>query len=188
MQTLANSQFSNANVTRNTLANLAALRFGSCCGGAKKEQAPTQASNSAHRPNHDTFVAQTQEKPKICPSKAKQQVDVATQTEPEHSIQPLSAEKETAQPAKPVTPPTQSLWQKVSDWFKQWIEILFNDLEALFNGPKAPCPKAAKAAAEAEKKKEQQAATEKVNHCSGNQTSCASQASSPESKASSACH
>lgn len=188
MQTIASSQFSSSNVTRNTLANLAALRFGSCCGGAKKVQDPPPASNSAHQPNHDTFVTQTPEKPKSCPSKAKNKVDVATQTESEQSLQPAPTQQEAAQPAKeekPSAPPSKSIWQKASDWFKQWIEILFKDLEALFSGPKAPCPKAA---AEAEKKKEQQAATEKANHCSGSQASCASQPTLPTSKTSSACH
>lgn len=181
MQTLATSQFSSSNVIRKTLVNQAALRFGSCCGGGSKEQDTASASKADHQPAQDTFETQTQEKPKSCPSKAKNIVDVATQTEPEQSIQPSPAQKETGQPAKkekPSAPPSKNIWQKASDWFKQWIDILFKDLEALFSGPKAPCPIAA---AEAAKKSDQQTPPESVGHCSSNQASCSSQASS-------ACH
>lgn len=166
------------------LANQKTVRFaGGCCGGNADNALPplrespskqdafhqqqAQQSSATHAPTgRENGFSTRSEKAK----------NASTQTSP-LPTEPAPLSPENTPDVKPAEPEP-SVWQKVANWLKQFIEILFVDLEALFSGKKTKSSQPS--CASAAPKTETPPATD--THCS------ISQKPSPEHHTGSACH
>lgn len=125
--------------------------FTGCCGGGKARQANAPSSSSSN----DTFhPSQTQaQTPAQTPAEQKNgESSKAENAQTNHipSSHPIKktcpTTRNTNEESRPAAQPKAekpSVWKKVSDWLKQFIDTLFIDLEALFTGKKpetsSPC-------------------------------------------------